>query len=122
MLPAACSHSTLCVFVWQEDGKLGQREFIGKWKDLGDAEEKLDLGHNNDVDAVKAQMEKHRVFLVAKRPVKGKGTCLYSSAKINNEEVLLEVSVGTGGAIKGAGKASDLKKAKAVLQALAKVL
>lgn len=108
--------------LFQEDGNMDKKEFLDYWKSVGDeSEQKLDLaGVDRDADRINQRLSSHRVFMVAKRSVPNKGDVLYLSLKINNVNVLVEITVGQD--VKACARSNTPLLSKTVLQSVLSLL
>ncbi len=73
----------------------GKKEFLSLWKRIPDeTEQALDLSAAapRDMKALRARLERHRVFYIADREVAGKGHVVYLSFKLRDTWVLLEIT------------------------------
>ena len=81
--------------LWSEEGTIEKSEYLGLWKDLGDASESvlpINLFSSN-VDVVLAKLLANNVFTIARREDK-----IYLSLKFtNNISALAELTVAASG-------------------------
>eukprot|EP00499_Haloplacidia_sp_CaronLabIsolate_P005297 CAMPEP_0196780220 /NCGR_PEP_ID=MMETSP1104-20130614/7289_1 /TAXON_ID=33652 /ORGANISM="Cafeteria sp., Strain Caron Lab Isolate" /LENGTH=919 /DNA_ID=CAMNT_0042150417 /DNA_START=40 /DNA_END=2799 /DNA_ORIENTATION=+ len=83
----------------EDDGGMEKRAFIQMWKDVDASKEvysKLESLRTWDLDAIRASLEPHNMFFVAKRPVDDKMVGYFSCKTHNGLQVLLEITVKEG--------------------------
>eukprot|EP00004_Rigifila_ramosa_P009952 TRINITY_DN21735_c0_g1_i1.p1 TRINITY_DN21735_c0_g1~~TRINITY_DN21735_c0_g1_i1.p1 ORF type:complete len:913 (-),score=280.20 TRINITY_DN21735_c0_g1_i1:52-2631(-) len=84
--------------VLTENGRVDRNQFLQLWKMVPETDERTTILQNIFVTGDQAQqkLEQHNIFFIAKRNVSGVDILYLSSKTVNNNTMLLELTIGSG--------------------------